>query len=303
MNHSFNVKIATEYGIFEAVLIEHLYFWITKNKANDVHFHDGYYWTYNSIKALSGLFPYVSKNTISRALHRLGDEGLVIVGNYNKSPYDRTAWYALTEKAMLLLGAGSETDNNRTGNSISQNNEMDNSKTDSDRMDNSISQNGGMENGKMQNENNQTGTTIPYINTDINTVNNLTVSKDTVCRTDVQRVTEQWNSLSAYGIKPVSSVRSGTKRYDMLNARIRSYGIEKVLEAVGNIKNSAFLCGGGKKGWTITFEWFVRPNNFIKVLERNYDDASPDGTGQASAGSSGYPKELLEMLAGGKKDG
>ncbi len=54
-------------------------------------------------------------------------------------------------------------------------------------MGKSISRNGGMENGKMQNENNQTGTTIPYINTD----NILTVSKDTVCRTVVQRVIEQ----------------------------------------------------------------------------------------------------------------
>ena len=156
-----------------------------------------------------------------------------------------------------------------------------------------------MEMSKVSNGSVQSEQPIPVINTD----NNLTVSKDTVRQTDVQRVIEQWNSLSAYGIKPVSSVRSGTKRYEMLNARIRSYGIEKVLEAAGNIKNSAFLCGGGKKGWTITFEWFVRPNNFIKVLEGNYDDASPDGTWQASAGSSGYPRELLEMLAGGKKDG
>ena len=127
---------------------------------------------------------------------------------------------------------------------------------------------------KMGNGNNQSGTPIPVINTVIDTDNNLTVSKDTVCRTDIQRVTEQWNLLAVYGIKPVNSIRSGTRRYDMLKARIRSYGIEKILEAVGNIKNSSFLCGGGQKGWTITFEWFVRPNNFIKVLEGNYDDIS-----------------------------
>ena len=131
---------------------------------------------------------------------------------------------------------------------------------------------------KMTNRSVKNGEPIPdintNINTDINADSNLTVSKDTVCRTDIQRVIEQWNLLAVYGIKPVNSIRSGTRRYDMLKARIRSYGIEKILEAVGNIKNSSFLCGGGQKGWTITFEWFVRPNNFIKVLEGNYDDIS-----------------------------
>ncbi len=148
----------------------------------------------------------------------------------------------------------------------------------------------------------QNETTLPDINTDINTDNNLTVSDDTVCRTGVQRVAGQWNSLATtHGIKPVSSIRPGTKRYDMLKARIRSYGIGKVLEAIGNIKKSAFLCGDNKNGWSITFDWFVRPNNFIKVLEGNYDsraDATPADTGQHT-GKSGYPLELLESLAGG----
>ncbi len=298
MNHSFNVAVAAEYGMLEAVLMEHLTFWIAKNKANDVNFHDGYYWTYNSTKALAELFPYVSKNTISRALHHLEDEGLILSGNYNKSAYDRTMWYALTEKGFLVF----------QGKDSHQPEDNKNIKMDSSNMGKSISQDGGfhfpeweMEETKMQNGNNQSGTPIPDINTDIDTVNNLTVSKDTVCRTDVQRVIEQWNSLSVYGVKPVSSIKSKTKRYEMLNARIRSYGIDKVLEAIGNIKKSAFLCGDNKNGWSVTFDWFVRPNNFIKVLEGNYDsraDATPADTGQ-HIGKSGYPLELLESLAGG----
>ena len=295
MNHSFNVEIATKYGILEAVLMEHLNFWIAKNKANDVNFYDGYYWTYNSTKALAELFPYVSKSTISRVLHHLEDEGLILSGNYNKSAYDRTMWYALTEKGVLVLQG--------KDNSLPENNT--DAGTDNASMDKSISQNDGfhfpeqeMKETKMQNGNDKSGTPIPDINTD----NNLTVSDDTVCRTGVQRVAGQWNSLATtHGIKPVSSIRPGTKRYDMLKARIRSYGIGKVLEAIGNIKKSAFLCGDNKNGWSITFDWFVRPNNFIKVLEGNYDsraDATPADTGQHT-GKSGYPLELLESLAGG----
>lgn len=299
MNHTFNIEIATKYGMLEAVLMEHLNFWIAKNKANDANFHDGYYWTYNSTKALAELFPYVSKNTISRALHHLEDEGLILSGNYNKSAYDRTMWYALTEKGILAF----------QGKDSHQTEDNENIKMDSSNMGKSISQDGGfhfpeweMEETKIQNGNNQSGTPIPDINTDINTDNNLTVSKDTVCRTDVQRVMGQWNSLATtHGIKPVSSIKPGTKRYDMLRARIRLYGIDKVLEAIGNIKNSSFLCGDNKNGWSVTFDWFVRPNNFIKVLEGNYDsraDATPADTGQHT-GKSGYPLELLESLAGG----
>ena len=263
MNHSFNVAVAAEYGILEAVLFENISYWVEKNKANDVHFHDGYYWTYNSAKAFSEMFPYVSSRTISRALHHLCDEELLIIGDYNENPYDKTLWYTLTPKGQGIRqdGIGSKTDC-----------QMDRTDCQTDKT------NCQTEVSKMTNRSVKNGEPIPdintNINTDINADSNLTVSKDTVCRTDIQRVTEQWNLLAVYGIKPVNSIRSGTRRYDMLKARIRSYGIEKILEAVGNIKNSSFLCGGGQKGWTITFEWFVRPNNFIKVLEGNYDDIS-----------------------------
>lgn len=302
MNHSFNIAIATEYGMLEAVLMEHLNFWIKKNRANDVNFHDGYYWTFNSTKALSELFPYVSKNTISRALHHLEKEGLVLSGNYNKSTYDRTTWYTLTEKGILLL----------QGMDASQSGESTEPETGSSKMGNCISQNDDihfqkweMEKTKMENGITQSGTTIPDINTDIETDINLTVSKDTVCQTDVWRVEKEWNSLSDCGIKPIIRISPKTKRYDMLKARIRIYGIEKVLEAVKNIRTSCFLCGNNQRGWVITFDWFIRPNNFIKVLEGNYNkpSSSTQETDQQPHNSSGYSQELLDKLAGGGADG
>lgn len=103
MEHHFNVEIATKYGILEAVLLNNFYFWIKKNEANETGFHDGYYWTYNSTKALHKLFPYASEHKIRNALKRLEDEGLLITGNYNKSAYDRTMWYALTKNAISIL--------------------------------------------------------------------------------------------------------------------------------------------------------------------------------------------------------
>ena len=103
MNHSFNVEIAAKYGMLEAVLLEHLNFWIAKNRANEANFYDGLYWTYSSTKALAQLFPYASQKSISRALHHLQDEGLIAFGNYNKRAYDRTMWYALTAEGEAVL--------------------------------------------------------------------------------------------------------------------------------------------------------------------------------------------------------
>lgn len=104
----------------------------------------------------------------------------------------------------------------------------------------------------------------------------IIVSKDTIRQTDVQRCVEAWNSLSDCGIKSISKMTSSSKRYQSLVARIKEYGVEDVLSAIDKIRDSKFLQGrtGSKRAWVITFDWFVLPNNFPKVLEGNYDDES-----------------------------
>lgn len=103
-----------------------------------------------------------------------------------------------------------------------------------------------------------------------------TVSKDTVSRTEVQpkflKIIEAWNSLTCYGIKGIQTITPNTKRYEWLNARLKQYGEDNVLLAIEKIRQSDFLKGDNKKGWVITFDWFVKPNNFPKVLEGNYDN-------------------------------
>lgn len=103
---------------------------------------------------------------------------------------------------------------------------------------------------------------------------NNTVSRDTVRSTEVQQVIDAWNSLP--GLSRIKKIVSGTQRHGWLKARIRDYGLDEVLRAVENVRNSPFLLGQSKKGWTITFDWFVRPNNFPKILDGDYNDKSGD---------------------------
>ena len=97
-------------------------------------------------------------------------------------------------------------------------------------------------------------------------------SNDSIRQTDaVRRVLEKWNAQSeGSGIPSVSRLTSGSKRYAMLFARIKEYGIENVELAISKIGESPFLRGQTRHGFMITFDWFVRPNNFVKVLEGNY---------------------------------
>ena len=151
MEHSFDIDIAAEYGIECAILLKHLYFWIKKNKANDENFFDGRYWTYNSVKAFSVLFPYMTERKVRYTLEKMEEQGLIVVGNYNKSQYDRTKWYALTDLAYSIL------------------------------------QKGNFHLTKTANGKDANGEPIPDINTYINT-DNILDSKESNCQTEVRQL-------------------------------------------------------------------------------------------------------------------
>lgn len=102
--HSFSVDVAKEVGVNAAILLQSIKWWCEKNKANGKHCYDGLYWTYNSVKAWQELYPYLGKSAIDSALKKLEERGFIKVGNYNKSAYDRTKWYAITDDGLRLFG-------------------------------------------------------------------------------------------------------------------------------------------------------------------------------------------------------
>lgn len=126
------------------------------------------------------------------------------------------------------------------------------------------------------------------IEEDIDKEDILLDSKESNCRTDVQRCLNAWNSLEKFGIKKVSRLTSTSQRYQMLSKRISEYGVESVLTAIENVKNSDFLRGKtNKRAEWFDFEWFVRPNNFPKVLEGNYDNPKESNRNDTEVRTSG----------------
>ena len=108
MEHSFDINIAKEYGITEAILLKNIYFWVKKNALNKTNAQDGRYWTFNSVKAFSGFFPYLNERQIKYALKTLKDCGLIITGVYNSNKRLSTLWYTLSDEALILLGENPE---------------------------------------------------------------------------------------------------------------------------------------------------------------------------------------------------
>lgn len=107
---------------------------------------------------------------------------------------------------------------------------------------------------------------------------------------DIEKYITAWNSLE---LNKLVSIKN--KRLSSLKARVAEYGENKVLEAIGNINNSNFLKGNNKKNWKITFDWFLKPNNFVKVLEGNYDDKQSSSINKTETGFNNFePREMYK---------
>ena len=109
---------------------------------------------------------------------------------------------------------------------------------------------------------------------------NISDSNESDCRASAQRIIEAWNELPIES--KVHRMSANSTRAKCLRARIREYGEDRVLFAVGMIRNSDFLLGK-KTSFQITFDWFVKPDNFAKILSGNYNNRSTAGTGNAAA--------------------
>lgn len=89
-------KLAKAIGLNEAIVLNQLHYWIEKNKRKGKNHYDNSYWVYNTYDEWQQQdFEYWSVDTVKRTFTKLEKLGLVISGNYNKMPMDRTKWYTI----------------------------------------------------------------------------------------------------------------------------------------------------------------------------------------------------------------
>lgn len=114
MEYGFNVEIAQKIGVNEAIMLRNFQYWIQKNKANDTNFHDGRYWTYNTVNAFCEIFPFWTENQIRNILKKLTTLGILIKGDFNQNRYNKTVWYSINEDVLNNLLTSSPDQENST---------------------------------------------------------------------------------------------------------------------------------------------------------------------------------------------
>lgn len=100
--HSMRIdsRLAKEIGFEDSVVLLQLEFLIGVSQ----HEHDGRLWTFQSLRSLNKeQFPWWSPATLSRIIKRLEQRELVIIGNFNKTEWDKTQWFALNEVGISRL--------------------------------------------------------------------------------------------------------------------------------------------------------------------------------------------------------
>lgn len=245
MEHHFNIEIAKEYGIEEAILLHHFYYWIAKNAANDKHFHDGLYWTYNSKKAYADFFVYMNETKIFRVIKHLEDEKIITKGNFNTDKWDKTNWYAITKKGLVFLN-----DNGYDMKPFSislQNDALDCVK---------------MNDGACQNEQ-----SIIINNTNKNNTNNNNKEENTNVspkKNDYQAIVDCWNEYNGKRLGKVTKLTDRRKK--AIKKALEDNGVEqeqliKLFKALPHADKWLYNPNKQHQNWKPDFDWWLSNTN------------------------------------------
>jgi hypothetical protein len=174
-------------------------------------------------------------------LDDLISKGIIIKGNYNELKYDRTLWYAFTDYGISIL------------------------------------HNCQMKVTDLSNRSDRNVEPIPDINTDINT--DVNTDRESTPETtaielagepekvELNNVVDEFNQV----VSRLPKVTALTpKRRNTIQQRIKEHGREAVSVCFDKAGKSDFLCGINDRGWMASFDWIMKPENFVKIIEGNY---------------------------------
>lgn len=100
----FSVKDAINYGVGEAIMLQNIRFWVSTNKKRQspMHLKNDRYWTFNSVRAFAGLFPFWTEKQVERILKSLIRQEAILKGRFNRIAYDKTTWYTVNDDSSLV---------------------------------------------------------------------------------------------------------------------------------------------------------------------------------------------------------
>ena len=78
------------------------------------------------------------------------------------------------------------------------------------------------------------------------------------------------SKVQGTSVPSIVSLKSEVRR-GLLRARVKEHGKDSLAVVVQKVVDSTFLTGGTGQ-FVAKFDWIFRPQNFLKILEGNYDD-------------------------------
>lgn len=91
------------------------------------------------------------------------------------------------------------------------------------------------------------------------------------------QIQEEFNSICV-NLSSIKKITDSRKR--VINARVKEYGLETILEVFNLVNKSSFLNGNNERCWKANFDWIMNASNFTKILEGNYNDTKQDQSEQ-----------------------
>jgi hypothetical protein len=205
--HAFKVEHAELWGIECAIVISHFIYWVEYNLRLKRNFKDNRTWTYQTQIEMAAHFPYWSEDQIYRILKKLTNLQIIIKGNFNKSAYDRTIWYAFKNEFMFI---------NPT------------------KINNTIPQNRGMDSEEERNEFHEIAEPIPNTKTD-----------NEVCSVSAAEAAEEKYEekiiFPGKG-KAVISIKETVLRFNLYREGFTEREIKDAIDKIKNMKKRPALC-------------------------------------------------------------
>lgn len=248
-----NRVLAKIIGLNESIVLQQLNYWIENNKKKNINFHDGHYWTYNSMKKWhEDAFDFWSLDTLKRAFKSLENKELIITGNYNREARDRTKWYTINFEKLEGI-----------------------SQCISAKCTNGKVQNAPMHEGNLPQPLPETSTEI---NTEISKDINITIKQEQQSLLDKKNVPQDkipydeiFNAFNSICVSLPKVIKRTSRRCTNVKARWKEYkSMEPFITVFKMAEESDFLSGRNNKWAGCNFDWLMRKNKFIQVLEGNY---------------------------------
>jgi len=231
-----------KHGLLEAVILFKIRFFLTWAKTNKKNIYENRYWTYNTVEAWQAQIPYATERQIRHAIEKLIKAKVLIANNFNKHKYDRTRWFSINEDAYLCENI--EETNMTNASTCECQIHLPN-----------------LTNGKDKDVQ-----PIP-----INTTNNTTKDPNIY----VNPLFSLWNKTVT---KLPKALKSNDKRDKASKLLLKENPDLNYWENVIKRMESSLFCNGNNKdGWQAGFDFFLKPETHIKVMEGSYDNRVKDG--------------------------